>query len=213
MQHSAALVHLPPPGEAKRKLYVEPLLAAPGSKAITDGGDEPSARSETLETEATETLETEATSSSEPSDASGSRAAALSGQEPLGGAGAGGAGLTVQAGRMHDAKTGECAASVRGGEQSLSFSLSFSLGKGGMPKSDAHGVVIDEAIDHERFTQLAKQQPGWAPAPDGSQHLPLMSPAPDLAQVGPGLHTSLRRCVSCARSHAQRPWHDVVGGL
>ena len=45
---------------------------------------------------------------------------------------------------------------------------------------------VEVAIDHEQFTQLAKQQPGWAPAYDGATHLASLGPAPDWVQVVAG---------------------------
>ena len=45
---------------------------------------------------------------------------------------------------------------------------------------------MEEALEHDRFTQLAKQQPGWAPAYDGAQHLSSLGPAPEWAHVVTG---------------------------
>jgi hypothetical protein len=63
---------------------------------------------------------------------------------------------------------------------------------------------IDEAIDHEMFTQLAKQQPGWAQTHDCSQHVASMDPAADWAQAGAGPHMPLLlREGSCASWRCQ----------
>jgi len=40
---------------------------------------------------------------------------------------------------------------------------------GGLPREGTD--TIGEAMEHERFMTLAKQQPGWAPTIDGAQHL------------------------------------------
>lgn len=169
---------MPPAGETQRKLDVEALRAAAGSKAVASS-DEASVLPESLETSAA--------SSSEACDASGHPAAALNCEEPIGGAG-----QTADVAPEHHATTGKGASSVGCP----------------IPKSHAQGVVFDEAIDHERFTQLAKQQPGWAPthegpahaAHNGSQDQRLTTSVSDLAQVTAGLQTFLRLLRVLARA-------------
>ena len=177
-QHLDALAHLPPPREAKRNLNVEAPEAAAGSKNSAGAGDKPSVDGQAHAPSAVPR--------SEACDASGSRVDVRSVEEP-----AGGAGGKAKAAPVPGRKTGQGAAQVMTGEEGLRV--------GGSARSGEMMGVIDEAIDHEKFTQLAKQQPGWAQSHDCSQHVASMDPASDWAHVGAGPYMPmLLREGSCA---------------
>jgi hypothetical protein len=173
-----ALAHLPPPREPKRKLDVKAPEAAAGSKASADADDEPSVDGQAHAPSAV--------SGSEACHASVSRVDVRSVEEP-----AVGAGGKAKAAPVPGRKTGQGAAQAMAGEESL--------GVGGSARSGEIMGVIDEAIDHEKFTQLARQQPGWAQNHDCSQHVASIDPPSDWVQVGAGPYMPLLlREGSCA---------------